>query len=105
MAWIILFAAGLFEIAWVVGLKYSHGFTRLTPSILTVIAMVISLVLLAQAMKTLPMGTAYAIWTGIGAIGATILGIYLFKEPASAVRLISLSLIIVGIVGLKLSQH
>ncbi|QIQ22310.1 quaternary ammonium compound efflux SMR transporter SugE [Zophobihabitans entericus] len=102
MAWISLFIAGILEVIWAMGLKYSHGFTRVTPSIITVVAMGLSVLLLAYAMKTLPLGTAYAIWTGIGAVGAAIVGIIIFKEPATAPRLISLSFIILGIIGLKL---
>jgi quaternary ammonium compound-resistance protein SugE len=102
MAWIILVLAGVFEVAWAVGLKYTEGFTRLLPSVVTVAAMVISIGLLALAVKTLPLSTAYAIWTGIGAAGAVILGIVLFHEPASLARLACLALIIVGIIGLKI---
>lgn len=105
MAWIILSIAGLLEIVWAVGLKYTHGFTRLTPSIITIVAMVLSMVLLAHAMKTLPAGTAYAVWTGIGAVGAAIMGIILLGESASLARILSLSLIVIGIFGLKLSSH
>ena len=101
MAWIILVLAGLFEVAWAVGLKYTDGFTRLLPSVATLAAMAVSVVLLALAVKTLPLSTAYAIWTGIGAVGAVILGIVLFHESASPARLACLALIIVGIVGLK----
>ena len=102
MAWIILILAGIFEIAWAIGLKYTDGFTRLWPTVGTVIAMVVSIVLLGLAVKTLPLGTAYAVWTGIGAVGTVVLGIVLLGEPASAGRLISLSLIVAGIIGLKL---
>ena len=101
-SWFILLIAGVFEIAWAIGLKYTDGFTRLWPTIGTVAAMVISIVLLGLAVKTLPVGTAYAVWTGIGAVGTAMLGIALLGEPASAGRLMSLSLIIAGIVGLKL---
>ncbi|WP_140921257.1 quaternary ammonium compound efflux SMR transporter SugE [Limnobaculum xujianqingii] len=104
MAWIILFIAGLLEVVWAVGLKYSHGFTRLTPSIITAVAMAASVFLLANAMKTLPVGTAYAVWTGIGAVGAAITGIVLLGESASVMRIISLCLIIGGIIGLKFSS-
>ncbi|SQI43672.1 Quaternary ammonium compound-resistance protein sugE [Leminorella richardii] len=104
MAWIILFIAGLLEVVWAIGLKYSHGFTRLTPSIITLVAMAASFLLLANAMKTLPMGTAYAVWTGIGAVGAAVTGIILMGESASAMRIISLCLIIFGIIGLKFSS-
>ncbi|MCD3081264.1 quaternary ammonium compound efflux SMR transporter SugE [Salmonella enterica subsp. enterica serovar Enteritidis] len=90
---------------WAVGLKYTHGFSRLTPSIITITAMVISMALLSWAMKTLPVGTAYAIWTGIGAVGAAITGILLLGESASPARLLSLGLIVAGIIGLKLSAH
>lgn len=102
MAWILLLLAGLFEVAWAIGLKYTEGFTRLLPSAATIVAMVISVGLLAMAVKTLPLSTAYAIWTGIGAVGAVILGIVLFHESASPARLACLALIIVGIVGLKI---
>jgi len=102
MAWIYLFAAGLFEIGWAVGMKCTHGFTRLVPSVLTVASMAVSLGLLGLALKTLPLGTAYAIWTGIGTIGTVILGIVLFSEPADAVRLACIGLIVAGILGLKL---
>ncbi|GKX57460.1 quaternary ammonium compound-resistance protein SugE [Leminorella grimontii] len=104
MAWIILLIAGLLEVVWAIGLKYSHGFTRLTPSVITLVAMAASFLLLANAMKTLPMGTAYAVWTGIGAVGAAVTGIVLMGESASAVRIISLCLIICGIIGLKFSS-
>ena len=102
MAWIYLFVAGLFEMAWAIGLKYTEGFSRLVPSLLTVAAMILSLALLGLALKTLPVGTAYAVWTGIGAVGTAALGIYLFGEPATAARLASMGLIVAGIVGLKL---
>lgn len=104
MAWIYLFFAGLFEIAWAIGLKYSESFTRPVPSIVTVICLAISMVLLGLAVRTLPIGTAYAIWTGIGAAGAVAAGIFLFHEPATAARIFFASLIVVGIVGLKLSS-
>lgn len=104
MAWIYLFFAGLFEIAWAIGLKYSESFTRPLPSIVTVICLAISMVLLGLAVRTLPIGTAYAIWTGIGAAGAVAAGIFLFHEPATAARIFFASLIVVGIVGLKLSS-
>jgi quaternary ammonium compound-resistance protein SugE len=102
MAWIYLLFAGLFEIGWAIGLKYTHGFTRLVPTALTVGSMVVSLGLLGLALKTLPLGTAYALWTGIGTIGTAILGIILFGEPATALRLACIGLIVAGIVGLKL---
>jgi quaternary ammonium compound-resistance protein SugE len=103
MAWFILVLAGLFEVAWAIGLKYTEGFTRPIPSALTLAAMVISVVLLGMAMKSLPVGTAYAVWVGVGAVGTAILGIVLFAEPATAGRLLSLGLIVAGIVGLKLA--
>ena len=103
MNWAILVVAGLFEIGWAIGLKYTEGFTRLLPSVLTVLAMIISLGLLGIAMKTLPVGTAYSVWVGVGAVGTVILGIVLLGEPASAARMISVALILAGIVGLKLS--
>ena len=104
MSWIILFLAGLFEIAWAVGLKYTEGFTRLVPSGLTIAAMAISVGLLGLAMKSLPLGTAYAIWTGIGAVGTVIAGIILFGESVSLFRLGSVLLIFAGFIGLKLSH-
>ena len=103
MNWIILILAGLLEIVWAIGLKYTEGFTRLWPTVGTVLAMVISLGLLGIAMKSLPVGTAYAIWVGVGAIGTAILGIVLLGEPANAGRLLSLALILSGIIGLKLA--
>ncbi len=103
MAWVLLVLAGLFEVAWAIGLKYTEGFTRPIPSALTLAAMVASVVLLGIAMKSLPVGTAYAVWVGVGAVGTAILGIVLFAEPATAGRLISLALIVAGIVGLKLA--
>ncbi|HEM8612675.1 TPA: quaternary ammonium compound efflux SMR transporter SugE [Citrobacter amalonaticus] len=105
MSWIILLIAGLLEVVWAVGLKYTHGFSRLAPSIITIAAMIVSMALLAWAMKTLPVGTAYAVWTGIGAVGAAITGILLLGESANPMRLASLALIVVGIIGLKLSTH
>ncbi|QOZ53657.1 quaternary ammonium compound efflux SMR transporter SugE [Bradyrhizobium sp. CCBAU 53338] len=102
MAWSILFVAGLLEITWAIGLKYTEGFTRLVPSAITLAAMAGSVVLLGLALKSLPVGTAYAVWTGIGAVGTATLGIYLFGEPATALRLASIGLIVAGIVGLKL---
>lgn len=103
MAWMILVVAGLFEIGWAIGLKYTEGFTRLWPSVGTVMAMVLSVGLLGLAMRTLPVGTAYAVWTGIGALGTVILGIVLFGEPATVARLVCVGLILAGIVGLKLT--
>ena len=102
MAWVVLVVAGGFEVVWAIGLKYTDGFTRLWPSVGTVAAMVASVVLLAWAMKTLPVGTAYAVWTGIGAVGTVILGIALFGEAATLARLACVGLIVAGIVGLKL---
>ena len=103
MAWVLLVVAGLLEVAWAIGLKYTEGFTRLWPSVGTVAAMTASFWLLATAMKTLPVGTAYGVWVGVGAVGTAMLGIALFSEPANAARVVSLVLIIAGIVGLKLS--
>lgn len=105
MSWIILFIAGLLEVVWAIGLKYTNGFTRLTPSIITVSAMIVSIVLLSWAVRSLPVGTAYAVWTGIGAVGAAITGILLLGESASLARIASLALIVAGIIGLKLSTH
>ena len=104
MAWLILFVAGLCEIGWAIGLKYTEGFTRLVPSILTGTAMVVSVILLGVALKTLPVGTGYAVWTGIGAVGTAILGIFLFGEATDWMRLASIALIVAGIVGLKLTS-
>ena len=104
MAWVILFVAGLFEIGWAVGLKYTEGFTRLWPTVATGIALVASMALLGVSLRTLPLGTAYAIWTGIGSVGTAVLGIVLFREPATAMRLACIGLIVAGIVGLKLAS-
>jgi quaternary ammonium compound-resistance protein SugE len=103
MSWIILVVAGMFEIGWAIGLKYTEGFTRLWPSLGTIVAMIVSLSLLGVAMKSLPVGTSYAVWVGVGAVGTAILGIVLLGEPATAARLVSLALIIAGLIGLKLS--
>jgi quaternary ammonium compound-resistance protein SugE len=103
MQWFVLILAGLLEIGWAVGLKYTAGFTRLWPSVFTVAAIFASLGLLGIAMKSLPVGTAYAVWMGIGAAGTVVLGIFLFDEPASALRLASVALILLGVAGLKLS--
>jgi len=102
MAWVFLTVAGLLEIGWAVGLKYTEGFSRPVPSALTILAMIGSLWLLALALKSIPVGTAYAVWTGIGAVGTVMMGIILFAEPASALRLACIGLIVAGIVGLKL---
>ncbi|HEU4558846.1 MAG TPA: quaternary ammonium compound efflux SMR transporter SugE [Longimicrobium sp.] len=101
MAWGILFLAGLMEVGWAVGLKYTAGFTRLWPTVGTAVALVGSMALLGVALRTLPLGTAYAVWTGIGTIGTAVLGIVLFSEPATAGRLVCIALIVAGIVGLK----
>lgn len=101
MAWVILFVAGLFEVSWAVGLKYSEGFTRLWPSVFTGVTLALSMFLLGWAVRTLPLGTAYTVWTGIGAIGTVILGIWLFNEPVTAVRIGCIALILAGIIGLK----
>ena len=103
MAWVILVVAGLFEVGWAIGLKYTDGFTRLWPTVWTVLAMIISLWLLGIAMKSLPVGTAYSVWVGVGAVGTVILGIVLLGEAANAARLLSVALIVGGIVGLKLA--
>lgn len=104
MAWVILFLAGLFETGWAIGLKFTDGFTRLWPTVWTVFAMIVSLWLLGIAVKTLPVGTAYSVWVGVGAVGTVALGIALLDEPANAARLISVGLIIAGIIGLKLAS-
>jgi quaternary ammonium compound-resistance protein SugE len=104
MAWILLFIAGLLEVGWAIGLKYTEGFTKPVPSVLTLAAMGLSVLLLSIAMKTLPVGTSYAVWVGVGAVGTAILGMVLFAEPATAGRLLSLGLIVAGIVGLKLTS-
>jgi quaternary ammonium compound-resistance protein SugE len=103
MAWLLLIIAGLCEIVWAIGLKYAEGFTRLWPSVITVVAMLVSIVLLGYAMKSLPVGTSYAVWVGVGAVGTAVLGIILLGESASPGRLASLALIVAGIVGLKLA--
>jgi quaternary ammonium compound-resistance protein SugE len=103
MAWFIVVLAGLFEIAWALGLKYSEGFTRLWPSLWTVGTMAVSIWLLGIAMRDLPVGTAYSVWVGVGAIGTVLLGMILFHEPASPARLISVAMILTGIIGLKLA--
>jgi quaternary ammonium compound-resistance protein SugE len=102
MAWTYLVIAGLFECGWAIGLKYTEGFTRLLPSLWTALAMIVSLGLLSISMKSIPVGTAYAVWTGIGAVGVAILGIFLFGEPRDIARILCLLLIVCGIVGLKL---
>jgi len=102
MAWLVLCLAGLCEVGWAIGLKYADGFTRLWPSLITVVLMLVSVALLAWTFKVLPVGTAYAVWTGIGALGTAVLGMLLFDEPRTLLRAISLTLIVVGIVGLKL---
>jgi quaternary ammonium compound-resistance protein SugE len=103
MAWVYLLIAGIFEIVWAIGLKYTNGFTRLWPSVITVIGMIISFYYLSQATKVLPIGTAYTIWTGIGAAGAVILGIILFGEPKTLIRFVFLAFVITGIIGLKVT--
>ena len=104
MAWLLLVIAGLLEIGWAVGLRYADGFTRLGPSLWTLFALVASMLLLGAATRSLPIGTAYAVWTGIGAAGTALLGIWLFREPASAARLLCIALIIAGVLGLKLAS-
>ena len=104
MAWIYLFIAGLFETAWAIGLKYSEGFTKLGPSLFTAAAMIISFYLLSLALRTLPVGTGYAVWTGIGTVGAAILGIVLFDESRAIPRILCIFLIVAGIIGLKLTS-
>ena len=102
MSWIYLFIAGLFEIGWAVGLKYTNGFTKLWPSVITIIGMILSFYFLSNAVKTIPIGTAYAVWTGIGAVGTAIIGIILFGESKEFIRLFFILLIVVGIIGLKI---
>ena len=104
MAWMMLILAGIFEVVWAYSMKLSQGFTRLTPSVITVIFMLLSVVLLAYAMRTLPLGTAYTIWTGIGAVGSFLVGIFILGEPASAMRMLAAVLIISGLVLMKLSS-
>jgi quaternary ammonium compound-resistance protein SugE len=104
MNWIILIVAGLFEMAWAIGLKYSEGLTKFWPTVFSAIAMIISVVLLGHAMKSLPVGTAYAVWVGVGAVGTVILGILLMDDPVTAGRLLSLALIVAGIIGLRLAS-
>ncbi len=104
MAWVVLFIAGLLEIGWAVGLKYSEGFTRLWPTVWTATALIVSMGLLGVALRTLPLGTAYAVWTGIGTVGTAILGIVLFREPATMMRLVCIALILSGIIGLRLAS-
>jgi quaternary ammonium compound-resistance protein SugE len=101
-AWIVLLFAGLCEIAWAIGLKYTEGFTRLAPSVWTLVAMTVSVILLGWSLKTLPVGTAYAVWTGIGAVGTALLGMALFNESREVARLVCIGLIVAGIIGLKL---
>ena len=104
MAWLYLFIAGVFETAWAIGLKYSAGFTKFGPSVFTVVAMMVSLYLLALALRTIPVGTGYAVWTGIGTVGAAILGILLFNESREIARILCILLIVAGIIGLKLAS-
>ena len=104
MAWLVLTVAGLFEVAWAIGLKYTDGFSKFWPSVATAAAMVVSVVLLGWAMRSLPVGTAYAVWTGIGAVGTVVLGIVLFGEPATLGRLACVTLIVAGIIGLKITH-
>jgi len=101
MAWTMLFVAGLLEIGWAIGLKYTHGFTKLVPTVLTVGCMIASVGLLGLSLKTLPVGTAYAVWTGIGTVGTAILGIWLLGDPATTIRIACIGLIVAGIIGLK----
>ncbi|UJB20814.1 MULTISPECIES: quaternary ammonium compound efflux SMR transporter SugE [Lysobacter] len=103
MPWVLLVFAGLFEVGWAIGLKYTEGFSKLWPSVGTIAAMIVSLGLLGVAMKSLPVGTAYAVWVGVGAVGTVIFGMVLFNEPANALRIVSVLLIVAGLVGLKLA--
>ena len=105
MAWTMLFVAGLLEIGWAIGLKYTDGFTRLMPSVFTIVSMIASVLLLGLSLKTLPVGTAYAVWTGIGTVGTAILGIWLLGDPATTLRIICIGLIVAGIVGLKVVAY
>lgn len=105
MHWIYLLVAGIFEISWAVGMKFTHGFSQIIPSVITVVCMIASFYFLALALKNLPLGTAYAIWTGIGTIGTVIFGIILFKEPVTVTRLACIALIVSGIIGLKMLTH
>lgn len=104
MAWVYLSIAGIFEVIWVISLKYSHGFSRLTPSVITIITMICSFLLLAQSMKSLPMGTAYAVWTSVGIMGSVIIGIIIFNESLSPIRLVCLLMILIGVIGLKITS-
>jgi quaternary ammonium compound-resistance protein SugE len=104
MAWVVLFFAGIFEIVWAVGLKYTDGFTRLWPTVVTAVALVASMALLGIAIRALPLGTAYAVWTGIGTVGTAVLGILVFREPATALRIVCIGLIVAGIIGLKVAS-
>lgn len=103
-AWIILFIAGLFEVCWAIGLKYTHGFTKLVPSLFTLICLAISMILLSKSAQVLPIGTAYGVWVGIGALGAAVLGIVLFHEPLSLSRIFFLALLLISIIGLKVTS-
>ena len=105
MAWGILVVAGILEMGWAVGLKYTEGFTRLWPTVFTVLSMILSIGLLGLAVRTLPIGTAYAVWTGIGTLGTAILGVVLFREPVTVARMVSITLIVAGIIGVKLSSE
>jgi quaternary ammonium compound-resistance protein SugE len=104
MAWVVLFVAGVFEVGWAVGLEYTEGFTRLWPTVATGVALIASMGLLGVARRTLPLGTAYAVWTGIGSVGTAVLGIVLFREPATAMRLVCIALLVAGIISLKLAS-
>ncbi|MQT11701.1 quaternary ammonium compound efflux SMR transporter SugE [Segnochrobactrum spirostomi] len=103
-AWVVLFVAGLFEVGWAIGLKYSDGFTKLVPSVLTGVSMVISVVLLGVALKSLPVGTGYAVWTGIGTVGTAVLGMALLGEPVTLARVVCISLVVIGVIGLKFAH-
>lgn len=105
MSWIYIFIAGTFEVTWAVALKFTEGFTRFIPSAVFVVALVLSSYFLAMGIKSIPIGTAYGVWTGIGVVGTTILGIFLFNEPHNLARIVFLTLLIIGIVGLKLTTH
>lgn len=105
MAWFYLLVAGIFEIGWAIGMKYTHGFTRFWPVVFTLVSMILSVYLLSLATKTIPLGTAYAVWTGIGIVGTSIIGIIIFSEPVEVLRIVFIAMILIAIVGLKMISH